>query len=101
MERKKRTVQSRKLREVVFRQLRQMRSKMKEEHPEVLETLQKKLVQKEGMPPEKKPVMKRSAEVETETVTIDRHKNLEMILKYAAAKPGSAKLKAQLKKLLN
>ena len=99
---KKRKTQ--KLREDTLKQLRQTRKKLQKDHPDLFAAIQK-LVKKaseaeEAGKNQEKPREKASDD-EAEMVQIDKKKNLEAILKYAALKPESQKLKKELKDFLN
>ncbi len=91
------------LRKDALKELRKTRAHLEKEHPELMKAM-RQLVEKAGEA-EKKPVSEKKNLVkdiqDEDTVIIDRKKNLETILKYAALKPGSDDLKKQLKDLLH
>ncbi len=92
-----------KLRKEAMGELRKTRAHFEKEHPALLEAM-RKLVAKVGKVEEEQATPEETAKpVDTdEMVVIDRQKNLEAVLKYAALNPGtSGKLKKQLKELLN
>ncbi|MEM7650696.1 MAG: hypothetical protein AAF204_01265 [Pseudomonadota bacterium] len=95
---------TRKIRENALKQMRETREMLHKQHPQLFEKI-KKLVaasrQDEDAAKHKVEAKARVEEQEEETVHIDRKKNLEAILKYAALKPGSVKLKKELKDFLN
>ena len=93
---KKRKTQ--KIRENALKQLRETRAHLEKEHPQLLEKT-REIIEKAGQTPEMTDSHQDSDP--DETVNIDRKKNLETILKYAALKPGSDKLKKELKDFLN
>ena len=93
---KKRKTQ--KIRENALKQLRETRAHLEKQHPQLLEKT-REIIEKAGKTPEKPKAQVK--EEHGDEITIDRQKNLEVILKYAASKPGSKKLKQELKDFLN
>jgi hypothetical protein len=106
-----------KLRKEALNELRKTRRHFEKEHPALLEAV-RQLVEKaergneqagQGEPGVKramKVVEKTEARVqggrcEDDMVAIDRKKNLETVLKYAALKPGAYDLKKYLKDILH
>ena len=89
---------TKKIREDALKQLRETRAHLEKEHPQLLEKI-RKIVEKANQAPERESTEMMSGS--DEMISIDRKKNLEAILKYAALKPGSEKLKQELKDFLN
>ncbi len=95
------TEQNRKkaIQDKVLAQMRKTRAEIEKDHPQLFKALRMLVSQAHtDQTPEKKLQPKPAEE---ETVAIDRQKNLEAVIKYAALNPGSEKLRAQLKEFIN
>jgi len=93
---------SSKLRTETMRQLRDMRAALDKEHPELMKAMRKLVAKTHAQPaPPVKKEKSLKKEIPDDAVQIDREKNLEAILKYAASKPASDELKKELKDFLN
>ena len=94
---------TRKVRENALKQLRETRAMLQKEHPQLFEKIRKIVAGANKAQTADTPSasIKPEDQAPDEAVTIDRKKNLEAILKYAALKPGSEKLKRELKDFLN
>lgn len=81
--------------------MRKTRAALEADHPELVKAL--RMLVARSQPQEKLPQQqeKQAPLVEEETVFIDRRKNIEAVMKYAALNPGSDKLRAQLKEFIN
>ncbi len=95
------------VRKAALKQLRETRAIIENDHPQLFKTLQI-LVRRNDqqsvkpLPKQEAPLIKTTNNNEVETIPIDRHKNLEAILKFAASKPGDNKeLKNTIKQFLN
>lgn len=96
-----------------MKQLRDTRAQMQKDHPGLFTALRTLVAQsspgpdgedQQKMPPSPKKIKPKAPPKEDEEVVhIDRKKNLEAILKYAASKPDAdlGALKKDLKKFLN
>ena len=91
-----------KLRKDAMKELRKTKAHLEKEHPALMEAM-RKLVKKAGKVEEAPKVEEPKPQENTEedVVVIDRQKNIEAVLKYAALNPGTGDLKKQLKDLLN
>lgn len=107
---------SRSIRENAMREMRKTRAKLEKEHPEMLAGIRRLLAlsqkktkagdvlpkQNEKLQPNPQPESDPKHEPRgQESIKIDRNKNLEAVLKYAAKNPGSQALKDSLKEFLN
>jgi len=93
---------SEKLRADALKELRKTRAHLEKEHPALMEAM-RQLVEKAGEV-EKTPLKTEEVNQDTEEddmVNIDRKKNLEVILKYAALNPEAGDLKKHLKDFLH
>ena len=112
------------IREEAMEQLRKTKAHLEQEHPALLKAMRlfvaktgqgqaakaeketpapvKRIKVKPGAAMAQKPVVAQpEARSNDDLVVIDREKNLETVLRYAAANPNMGKLKEQLKDLLN
>jgi len=81
-------------------QMRKTRAALEADHPELIKAL--RLLVARSQPQEAVVSQeKHEAPAEEETVFIDRRKNIEAVMRYAALNPGSEKLREQLKEFLN
>lgn len=109
MKRRTEKRQAKKLRESVLKQMRETRAQLQKDHPGMFAALRalaaKANPQPQSSPPpeSEQPEKEEKLSGEEEVVHIDRKKNLEAILKYAASNPDADldALKSDLKKLLN
>ena len=112
MKRRTEQRQAKKLRETVMKQLRDTRAQMQKDHPGLFTALRTLVAQaspapdqgqQKAAPSPKKTKLKQPPKEDEEIVQIDRKKNLEAVLKYAASKPDAdlSGLKKDLKKFLN
>ncbi|MEZ5813811.1 MAG: hypothetical protein R3E13_03690 [Alphaproteobacteria bacterium] len=107
-----------KLRKEALAELRKTRRHFEKEHPALLEAVRQLVAKgardKEGGTRQGEPDVKPTVKVvektkspvqgescEDDMVVIDRKKNLETVLKYAALKPGARDLKKYLKDILH
>lgn len=95
------------LREKTLKQLQNARAQLQKEHPETFAALQKlALMVAEKQPDKAAPrveTKKSKQPPKQETQAVDRKKNLEIILKYAASNPGVdlGELKEEIKRFLH
>ncbi|MBL4804196.1 MAG: hypothetical protein JKY71_04965 [Alphaproteobacteria bacterium] len=88
------------IRDKALEQVRKTRAEMAKDHPQLFKAL--RLLVAQSQEAQKPQEQARSADTsKEETVAIDRQKNLEAVIKYAALNPGSEKLRAQLKEFIN
>jgi hypothetical protein len=81
-------------------QMRKTRAALEADHPELIKAL--RMLVARSQPQEATLTQeKQDFPEEEETVFIDRRKNIEAVMKYAALNPGSDKLRAQLKEFIN
>ena len=78
------------IKEKALNQIKETRSKMYEEHPELFKAIELlvKQSQKQGV-------------VQEDSIAIDKEKNIETVLRFISLKPESSQIKADLKKILN
>lgn len=92
------------IRDKALEQVRKTRAELQSDHPQLFRALRLLVEQAQGgdQKPQKTVQAQAQAKSGSEgSVAIDRQKNLEAVIKYAALKPGSEKLRAQLKEFMN
>ena len=90
------------IRNKVLKQLREKRAAFEKEHPEMVKALRLLMSEAQDVPKKAEPKIEEPQNTISsgDEIRIDRQKNLEAIMKYAALKPGSEKLRAQLERIL-
>ena len=100
MKRVYRKRKAKKIRDSALEQLRETRAHIERTNPDLLESV-RKIIERAARSDDKKGPEVEAEALPNEMIYIDRKKNLDVILKYAASRPDPTLIKEELKKFLN